>query len=262
MSVEILLSAMHLKDHGIIDELNIKGNAVVINQCDHDLAEEFDNVNGRVKFINVNERGLSKSRNLALKNASGDICIFCDNDVVYRNDYERILADTFEQNPEADIIVFFIRREERKSPVTKNLQKLSYINSMKIFSPEIAFRRKNLLEKGLFFDEDFGAGAKYSMGEENIFLFKAKDMGLNVLYAPVEIASLKENESTWFKGYNEKFFRDRGANYYAMSKRYCLLLIVQFAIRKYRLYCRQMNPAAAVMFMLQGVREYRQGLKK
>ena len=259
-SLQVLLSAMHLKDASYIKGLNISGDCLIINQCDREEEQELIEErpaggSRRVEFCCNRDRGLSKSRNLAIRKSRGDICIFCDNDVVYEEDYEDRILSAFERNPEAGVIVFFIERPERNKPVKQQEGPLGYVGAMKIFSPEIAFRREALLRAGLCMDERFGAGAEYMMGEENIFLFEAIKRGMQVIYVPEKIAHLRENESSWFKGYNEKYFISRGAGYRVMSPGFYILLILQFALRKYGLYRSDMGFFKAVRYMLEGSRQ-------
>lgn len=261
MTLKVLLSAMHLESHRYIEKLNITGDAVIINQCDHISDQTIENEKQSIRFICTTDRGLSKSRNLAIKEADNDICILCDNDVVYESNYEKLILDTFNEHPEADIIVFFIERPERHSPIYNKITPLDFKGAMKIFSPEMAFRRQSILNNSLSFNESFGAGAKYGMGEENIFLFEALRKKLTILYAPIKIAKLMDTESTWFKGYTDKFFIDRGAGYYAMSRRLCLLLIFQFAIRKRSLYKKENSTLNAIKMMLKGAALYKSEIK-
>jgi len=255
--VTVLLSAMDLPDAAILDKLNISGRSVVIDQCDEESESYIPDRN--CLFVKTRERGLSKSRNMAMRKAlalGSEICIFCDNDVLYRDDYEKVIGDAFMRNPDSDIIVFFIERPERHEPVLKKEGPLDHLHAMKIFSPEIAFRIRRIREKGLRMDELFGAGAKYGMGEENIFLFDAMAAGLKVTYVPLRIAGTIENESTWFKGYNEEFFRNRGAGYYRMAPHLFLPLCLQFGVRKRSLYKADMGFWKAFSWMLKGRREY------
>ena len=212
--------------------------------------------NGRVRFICTKGRGLSKSRNMALKNASGEICMLCDNDVCYVDGYEEKIVSEFNKHKDADIIVFFIERPERKVPVFNRTKSMNWLSTMKIFSPEVAFRIESINRAKLCFDENFGAGARYSMGEENIFLYDALRAGLKIIYVPLKIASLLDTESTWFKGYNEDFFINRGAGYYRMTKPFFHLLIWQFAIRKYRLYGADISFWKAIKSMYEGAAQY------
>lgn len=253
---------MHLADYKYIDILNVRTDAVVVNQCDRDerieISADEDEKGRNVLFLSSSDRGLSKSRNMAIRESAGaEICIFCDNDVVYEDNAKELITGAFARNPEADIIVFFIRRPERQAPIRETEGELKYSGAMRIFSPEIAFRRESLVKHGLYMNEMFGAGARYGMGEENIFLFEAIGKGMKVLYCPVEIAHLLDTESTWFHGYTDKFFTDRGANYYAMTKRWYWLLILQFAVRKRSLYKDDNRMLHAISVMFAGAKEYR-----
>ena len=128
ISLEILIST---KDRDNLDFLNnifVNYNAhsipiLIINQtqnlnfsCPHS-----DNIN----LINVNEIGLSKSRNLAIANAKADICLLADDDIVYENNFESIILNAFNLNPSADIITFKMNDFKGNSfkgyPIIKNL---------------------------------------------------------------------------------------------------------------------------------------------
>lgn len=257
MRLQVLLSAMHLEGYEYIDSLHITGDCVVINQCGSTARpQHIERENGqRVTYVRTEERGLSRSRNRAIANADADICILCDNDVEYVEDYERIILDAFARNPQADIIVFFIKRKVRQQPDFPTERKMGFYSTMKIFSPEIAFRRGSL--GGIRFDELFGAGAHYNFGEENIFLYDCLRAGLSIRYVPEQIAQLREEESTWFDGYTENYFINRGANYYAMSRMLSLPLIFQFALRKRGEYGAQMPLLRALRLMLKGRKQYK-----
>lgn len=259
-SFQVLLSILNMDDENYIDTLKLTSDAVVINQCDTDSERVCTrrSVNGSdqtVKYVCTNERGLSRSRNMAIENASADICILCDNDVVYVDDYQKLILDSFEKYSDADIIVFYIKRKEKPVPNYFSVKKMDYLSVLKIFSPEIAFRRESI--KDIKFNTDFGAGSgKYIMGEENIFLYDALKAGKKIYYVPLKIAELKEVASTWFSEYNEKFFISRGANYAAMSKMMSHVLILQFALRKTALYKDNLSIKQALKYMYNGRKEY------
>ena len=258
--MQVLLSILGMEDINYIDSLKITGNAVVINQCDEDNIELINrrSVNGSdqaVKYVKTKQRGLSKSRNMAIKNADADICILCDNDVVYEDNYEELITNEFEKHKDADIIVFYIKRKEKPEPNYPEPRRMDYLSVLKIFSPEIAFRRSSV--EDLEFDEEFGAGSgKYIMGEENIFLYDALKKEKKIYYVPVKIAELKEVESTWFSEYDERFFVSRGANYAAMSRLWSHILIWQFALRKVALYKDKLSMMSALKAMYKGREQY------
>ena len=277
MRLQVLLSAMNLKDESYVDSLNITSDAVVVNQCGEQspYADTIRNSDGTINgilsverirrencngepheiiYVESSEKGLSKSRNMAIGQASADICILCDNDVEYVPNYDGIILKAFEKHQDADIIVFYIKRKEKPVPNFPREKRMSYFSVLKIFSPEIAFRRERLQD--ISFHTSFGAGAQYPMGEENIFLYDCLRKGKRIYYVPVKIAELREEKSTWFTGYNKAFFVARGANYAAMTHRFSWALILQYAVRKFKLYNGSVSMWNAVRYMFQGKREW------
>ncbi len=265
MKIQVLLSAMFLDDASYADTLHISSDAVIVNQCDRTNETKLERVSlsggtQKITYIETTERGLSKSRNMAIAHAEAEVCILCDNDVEYVEDYEKRICKAFDSHPNADIIVFYIKRKEKPIPNFPKEKRMGYLSVLKIFSPEIAFRKEAVSD--IQFNELFGAGAKYIMGEENIFLYDCLRKKKKIIYLPVQIASLREEPSTWFKGYDEQFFISRGANYCAMTERLSFFLILQFALRKYKLYCESVNCSAAIRLMLKGRREFLDSKRK
>ncbi|MBO5552270.1 MAG: glycosyltransferase [Lachnospiraceae bacterium] len=262
--MQTLLSVMEQGDPlEYMEKLNIRTDTLIINQCGRDGVRDVQTVRGSrldIHIIDRNERGLSRSRNLALSEASDDICIFCDNDVRYADDAPEIIEGAFRRHPGAGIICFFIERPERHRPVRKKEGPMSKTDMMRIFSPEMAVRRSKL--KGLRFDEDFGAGARYKMGEENIFLFEAERRGIERIYVPVRIAGTLPNESSWFTAYDHDFYVARGAGYEAMDKKLWHILTWQNLIRKRREYCDTISTLEAYRAMAAGRREYRNHIRE
>lgn len=55
----------------------------------------------------------------------------------------------------------------------------------------------------------FGSGSEYSCGEDTIFMKELMDKGFRIYKSPLKIAKIDMSGSTWFSGYNEKFFMIR-----------------------------------------------------
>lgn len=255
MTLDVLLSAMHLKDYHYIDSLNITGNCIIINQCDH-TNQQIISENGRqITYIETPQRGLSKSRNMAIDHSHADICIFCDNDVEYLENYEQLILREYEKHPEYDIIVFHVESEYHPVPCYSSSKKLCYLTCGKALSVEITFRRHSV--RNIRLNEHIGAGTKYPMGEENAFLYECLRKGLKIYYVPQKIAKLRQEASTWYTGFNKNFFVTRGASFHAMTSRYSLLLIAQYAIRKYMMYKKEVSFFQAIHYMLKGRKLYR-----
>ena len=127
---------------------------------------------------------------------------------------------------------------------------------MKISSIKISFKLESISKKNIKFNERLGSGSEFYLGEESVFLSDCLKKGLNIIYVPIIIGTVQTGNSTWFEGYTKKYFYSKGAAYYCMSKSVFLVLIIQFAIRKHKLYCSEINIIKAIYYMLLGVYEY------
>ena len=256
--VQLLVSTMKRKDISWFDKLNSSSEAIIINQCGRKGKTEITRGLNNILWIDSDEIGLSKSRNTALKNATGEYLVITDDDLEYVDGYEEIICNAFEKNPQADIIVFKVEGIERIfKKYGKTAKKISYLSSLHVSSVEIVVRNSSIKKTNIRFAEEFGAGAKYRMGEENIFLFDCLKSGLKIYYEPQVIAKLHMNESTWFSGYNKKYFLDRGA---VSRKLYGditgLFMIIVFAIKNHRKCKSTMSIIRALRYMLGGYIEF------
>lgn len=174
MTLEVLISCMHQKNTDIIQKSNIQSDVVIVNQCDINKTENItfqnhQNEECKARIIHTTERGLSKSRNLAIANACGDICIICDDDEYFSFNYPETIRQAFQNIPQADIIVFQVNRDPIKH-YPQHIKKLNSFDCLKVSSVEIAFKLSKIKEKNILFDEKVGSGVSKAGGEENIFL--------------------------------------------------------------------------------------------
>ncbi|WP_214830351.1 glycosyltransferase family 2 protein [Exiguobacterium sp. s56] len=257
MNLQILLSTMNQTDYELLSNMNLQSDAVVVNQGVSDEEKEFKIQSNNVRWINSSERGLSRSRNLAINNASEEICLISDDDVEYVNNYKKTILAQFEKYPEADIITFQVEGIESKfKNYHPSMRKLNYLTSMKVASVEVAFRLSSVRKAKINFNELFGSGSKFYMGEENIFLFNCLKKKMKIYYVPIKIADVHVINSSWFEGYTEKYFISKGAAFTGMSKTLSYLFILQFAIRKYNLYKNQLTCIKAIKYMIDGRKQY------
>lgn len=165
-----------------------KFNILIINQSNStQLISDFKTV----RVINVNEKGLSKSRNLAIKNASKKICLIADDDVVYSSNFENGIIAAFNQNPDKSIITFNHQREGVDKP--QNSSQKIFNHSLKtiwnVSSIEISFQIKDIKENKIQFDKNFGLGSYFETAEEYLFLRDAIKLSLSALFYPFVIVS-------------------------------------------------------------------------
>ena len=214
MTLEVLLATMYQSDFSIIDRCNIKSDCVVINQCDKE-SEEVWIANGYTyRMYNSQERGISRSRNLAIGKSTADVCVLADDDIIYRDGYRSSILEAFSSIEDADIIVFNINSLDRDiRPQEQLFTKVSVVPWFKTYSSvHIAFRRESILRADISFDSRFGTGSGvFTMGEDSLFMRACHRAGLHIYKFPAVIADLHSDSSTWFTGYNESYFEDVGA---------------------------------------------------
>lgn len=237
MDFEILISTMY-KDTSqvaaMLANMNVSCDALVVVQGDTDGANEIELQNGKARIVFTKERGLSKSRNMALINSKANIVLLSDDDLYYYDNFNKTILDSFNKNNGFDFIIFNLDNYNKTYPNKK--KKVFFHNVLGFSSCQIAFKRQSVLDKNLQFNENFGTGSGvYSSGEENIFLAKCYKC-FKMLYVPTKILKRLPSDSSWFTGYNEKYLFDRGAIFYAISNKLVWLLILQFAVRREKLF--------------------------
>ncbi len=225
---------------------------LIINQVStkHHPRHNADNI------FTYREKGLSKSRNKALKKANADICLIADDDIVFLDDASQIILAAFAKYPDADIITF--QAQTPKGDLFKHYypkQRQHGIRSiMQVSSWEIAFNRSTVMSAGLQFDEKFGLGSTFATGEENIFLLDALRKGLNLLYIPVPIVIHTQYSSGGDFNHTDLIVA-KGAMFYRMVGFKAYLLALLFALKKYR-----MSKVGLLRFyrlMLTGIKQYK-----
>ena len=225
MKLEVLLSVMNLNNKEL-DKMNITSKCTVINQCGKEKFEKYKNFN----IYSYDELGTANSRNRGLEHITEDIIILCDDDVVYNKDYEKLVLEEFRNNPKADMIIFNVINTYRKKRINKKNKRLHLYNSLNYAAYNIAFRKKSL--GNIRMNTMFGPAAKYkSGGDDTLFIVDFLKNKLRIYSSSKTIGKIISNESTWFKGYNEKFFFDKGALFTAISKKIRKILILQYLLR-------------------------------
>ncbi len=214
MNIQTLVVTTKQSDHSLLERMNIQTDAIIGNQCDCNEVEEFEYNGHHIKWLSFCERGVGLNRNNVMMRSTADICVFADDDMVFHNGYENIVKKLFEQYPEADIMLFNLDEKVPKRYKNTKTVKVNKHNYGKYGAARLAFRRQKLQMAGVTFNLLFGGGAMYSSGEDSIFLYDCLKNNLKLIAVPYSLAELKDDrESTWFTGYNDKFFYDKGVMY-------------------------------------------------
>lgn len=263
MTFEIAISTMHKTKEQVksmLDVMNIHCDCLVVNQCDvEDYYEE--NTGRRLRIIFTRERGLSKSRNMALRNAGADVVAIGDDDLYYYDEFDKKILDYYCSNSKADVVLFNMDDCYKTFPAKNS--KCSFVSLSGFKSVQTTLKLESVGSKGLVFNELFGAGSgHFTSGEENIFLADCYKKRLGIFYCKDKILRRDETESSWFTSFNDELFIcTRGAVYYAMSKLVFLPYIVRFAV-KYRNKLKPNSILSSLSLMYKGKKDFLVLMKK
>lgn len=251
MRFQVLISTVD--DCFFYRDVKLNFSSIIINQLIKKQKSNYD----KSELYSFQEKGLSRSRNKALRYALSDICLVSDDDIVYKNNIEKLVVDTFDRYPEADIITFQVETPEgepyknyKDRPFSHSLRTLMTVSSV-----EIAIRRNRIIKTGLSFDERFGLGTEYPTGEEFIFLSDALRKGLKILYVPIPIVVHPRESSGGAFVNNPKLIEAKGAMFYRVFGSKAYLISVLFALRKYKM--ARVSFIHFFKLMLVGIKRYK-----
>ena len=237
MIVQVLVATMHQSDHSLLEKMNIQSDAIIGNQCGFNSIEEFNWKGYKIKYLNFNERGVGLNRNNALMRADADICLFADDDMIYRDDYVNIVLNTFQSYSDADVIIFNLKEVNPTRYIIHSPIKVNYLNYLRYGTARVAVKLSSIRKKGIYFNQCFGGGTEHCHGEDSLFLTACLNSHLRIYAVPEYVAELTEERvSSWNIGYNQKYLQDQGILYNTISKKWWKLLCLQDALRHRDLY--------------------------
>lgn len=198
--IEILVATQNRTDLEFLHKMFVKNNInlfhiLIINQTSK--KELLKSNNNKIRVINSFETGISKSRNLAIKNSIGKVCLLADDDVIYLKDFDTTILNAFKKT-NADIITFKTLTNNQKPFYSNYPNNISENKKfiIRALSIEIAFRRESILNESIFFDERFGLGSQFEDGENQLFFNRVFKKKLSVIFFPNFIVMHKPETSS------------------------------------------------------------------
>ena len=230
LSLEILISTMKRSNLDFLKPMFPKDfgnyNILIINQTEkgQELTSKYDNI----RVVNSYEKGLSKSRNLALKNTKGDICLIADDDIKYVENFDNIIKNAFNTNKNFDVLTFMMSDFEGKLAKKYNLPKQhNYKSLVKANSVTIAFKNHKVTEAKIKFDTNFGLGSTFQIAEEFIWLRSLYKANFKIGFIPKIIVQHPYESSGRFGG-DDRIIAARSALFYKYSKRLAHLKLIRY----------------------------------
>lgn len=253
MHVTLLISALNSNPEELLSTMKVDRDAVLVNQCDRDETVKTEN---NIVIINSSKRGVGVSRNMCIDNSFGDIVLFSDDDIVYEEGFREKVSNEFEKHPEAEMIMFNMDVcEERRTYLNEGFKKLGRYNIGRYPAYSIAVKRDVLIEKNIRFSELFGGGAKYSNGEDSLFLKDAFDKKTAMYSSDVFLGKEVPRQSTWFEGFTEKFFFDRGVLFAFLYGNAAWLWRLRFVLVKKEMFTGSIGRKEANKLIKAGIKE-------
>ena len=214
MDLEVLVATMQQGDFSLIEKMNLCQNAVIANQCGCWGYAREQTEFGRLQLLSSDTKGVGINRNLALQLAEADILLFADDDVTYYDGTLQGVIDAFRELPDADVIFFALDYTRDGEVIDRRRHKTKRLhtwNCLRYGAARMAIRRDGLVRSRLSFSTLFGGGCRYSSGEDTLFILDAIRSGLHLYSHSYVLGKCAKDRSSWFSGYDEKYFYDRGA---------------------------------------------------
>ena len=264
--LQILVSAVKKDTSFLPEKMNIQTDAVIVNQfpgekgTSADICTDYKGCT--LKVLERYEKGVGLSRNTALEASEAEIIQFGDDDIVYDDNYPQKVLEEFDRHKEADMLLFNVKAQEgRETSWNDDYSRINWKNYGRYPAYAIFARRKTLLDSGVRFSLLFGGGAPYMNGEDSLFLHDCLKAGLNIYRTTVSVGHEVSGESTWFKGYTEKFFFDRGVLYHFLYGKIAKVLGFRFLFNNRKAMCADMGLFRSFSLLVKGV-DHGKKLKK
>lgn len=257
MRIEVLVSVMNEDNIDFYKKLNIKSDCLIINQTDKNGYEEIEENGYKIRMISTSTRGSGVSRNIGLLNSKADVILLCDDDEVLEDDYVEKIKKEFETYPDTDFFIMktIIYQNKKEIVKVKDDKELKIFNSLKYGSVHFAFKREKIEKYNISFSTYFGAGSENGSGEDSLFIKDAFKNNLKLRSSTKLIAKVYNDQSTWFKGYDEDFFFNKGQLSRAIFPK-AYRFYIEYFLKKHEKFMVNINKKTARKKMLEGAKYF------
>lgn len=157
----------------------------------------FDILNKRndIQYIKSFTKGVTKSRNIAIRRASNDIILFCDDDTRFDENLYTIINNAYNSEENCEFITFAYWRGKLGHKFKTRSYKHNIKTILNVGTIEVSCKREFILSNNIFFPEDMGAGEKYFLCDEPVFLSRILKKKGRGVYIPKFICTHDEESS-------------------------------------------------------------------
>ena len=217
MNLAIIISALgknlYKIDNWISNDiLNVVNEIIIVVQKSENFEAEIKKLkNIGCKIFIDDQLGLSRSRNIGIKNCKSDFFWILDDDIYTNLNMIESILDQIKSN-KADIYTFRIARNKTCDIMYKkysNNPKVSKLRLLKTSSIELIVSKKIINKYNIFFNENFGLGSKYPMCEENLFLLDYYQKNIKIIHIP-KVIVVHENIGSGYTSINNNSLIAKG----------------------------------------------------
>ncbi|MEQ5621903.1 MULTISPECIES: glycosyltransferase family A protein [Providencia] len=171
IKIEIAISTLNDGIHKI--HFNPKFNYLIVHQINNN--KDYSHYERLIKLKNIryiksHSIGLSKSRNLAIKNSDADYIWIMDDDVKIDDNAYDDFFKIINSNTKFDMLILSHSSTSRShNNKAYSLSSINRYNAMSVSSIDMLLNRKSIIDNKILFNENFGLGTNLPSGEEFIF---------------------------------------------------------------------------------------------
>lgn len=259
MRLQFLVSTVNQDGRRLAETMRLPADAIIISQGKENRYEAFSYEGHEIRTYYFAERGVGLSRNNALMRADAEISVISDEDIVYHADAAEKIEAAFRAHLEADMLLFNVKvQESRATYHIGSFGRVRLYNCGRYPAYSFAFRTERIRKARVTFPLLYGGGARYSNGEDSLFISDCLRKGIQVYAVPEEIGEEVPRPSTWFFGYGEKFFYDRGVLYQDLYGRLAPLMGARWLLKNRATMCKELSAKQAWKLIRKGIREGKQ----
>ena len=145
--------------------------------------------------------GVAKSRNQAIWLSKGEYLVFSDDDIRFNVQGLQEAIRFLDDNPEYSLLLgqAVDPNGKLRKQYPKQREELTKFNSARAATYEMIIRVEAIRQLGVWFDEEFGAGAKNYLGDEYIFIVDLLAAGGRAVFMPITLAThpFESSGSRW-----------------------------------------------------------------
>ena len=210
IDVEYLIATTNRSDLKFLQKMNITDPAIVMNQNGRNEVLSA----GKNVMFSTSTRGVGVNRNIALNLAKAEYGFIVDDDMVFYDGINNLMERALKKYPDADVIIFnfdYVKDDKFVRPRMKKTGAINITNCLHYGICCALVKMSSIRKENISFSTLFGGGCVYSCGEDSLFFLECVRKGLKIYTYQEPVGRNEYRESSWFKGYNEKFFYDKGA---------------------------------------------------